>query len=139
MLKSKNRFQNPGSTRCRFSMTDLRLDRSDGAPCAPTSRRLVNLHQTGDFRRVTNLCSRSVRFDQFNRIGRNPGHAIGVVKTTNLPFRLRCIDCVACSITGCSNPFQDCVNLVAIAFGISLSFEDKHADTFTENRPIRLV
>ena len=80
-----------------------------------------------------------MRFDELDRIRCDSGHTIGVVKTANLSFCLRCIDCVARSVTGCSNSFQDGVNLVAITFGISLSFEDKHADPFAKNRPIRLV
>ena len=79
---------------------------------------MIDLHQTGDLGRVTHLRPGPVRFNQFDRVGRDSRHAIRVFETPNLPLRLRRVDGVPRAVARRADPFDDGVDSVAISLGI---------------------
>ena len=145
VLQSENRFENSGRTGRGFRVTDLRLHRADRAPvCFGRTTRaaasgLIDLHQTGDLGRVTHLRPGPVRFNQFDRVGRDSRHAIRVFETPNLPLRLRRVDGVPRAVARRADPFDHGVDSVAISLGIGEPLQDDHAHAFAQDRAARIV
>jgi len=109
-----------GRARRRLGMADLRLYRSQSAPCPRSARFLITLRERRRFHGVADARAGAVRLDHLDGVGIDAGDAIGGAQGRNLTGRLRSIDCVAFAVARRADAAHHGVNLVAVAASVTL-------------------
>ena len=120
-------------TRCAgrgLGMTDLRLDRTQGAP--GLRGRAEHLAQCADLDRVTDPGAGPVPFDQLDSFRIHPGLAVGPAQGFALPGRIRFVDGGTTPVTGGADPLDHRVNPVPVPFRVGQPLDDHDAQAFAE-------
>ena len=76
-MQRQDRLDHSGCTGGRLGMTDLRLDRTEGAPWLHCGT--VDIAQCRYFHRITDFGAGAVGFHHADTVGRNTGAMIGIL------------------------------------------------------------
>ena len=132
VIQRQRHLHQPGNARGGLGVAHHGLHRSDRAALRRSSIGQEHIGHRRQFTRITQSGARAVGFNQADRRRTNARSCVGALQRQDLALQPRRSHAAPFAVARSGHALDDCVDAIAIAFGIFEALQHHHADAFAD-------